>query len=104
MHLCKNSAQKDIYSNIMAVSNIPLGTSQNQHASTYYNIKTDEVINNQYYIPPVSGSLTNISMLSSLHGILGSSPISVRVASNSCGTWNLALPSATRRKENIIKN
>ena len=49
-------------------------------------------------LPPVSLSSTRISSFSSLQGISGSSPITVKVASNSPSTRNLTRPLATQIK------
>lgn len=47
-------------------------------------------------LPPVSLSSTRISSFSNLQGISGSSPITVRVASNSPSTLNFTRPFATQ--------
>lgn len=55
-------------------------------------------------LPPVSLSSTKISNFSSLQGISGSSPMTVKVASNSPSTRNFTRPLATHRRKRRTQN
>lgn len=55
-------------------------------------------------LPPVSLSSTRMSNFSSLQGISGSSPITVKVASNSPSTRNFTRPLAVQFQKNIINS
>lgn len=65
------------------------------HLRDQRNGKTLEMLLIMVTLPPVSLSSTKISSFSSLQGISGSSPITVKVASNSPSTRNLTRPLAS---------